>query len=242
MLALDFDGLICDGLAECLLVTWNGVYDLPLEDFSHAGLARIPRSFVDRFIHCRSFARHLGHFMVSFASEILAVEDEAQFEALYARFPAAEVEDFMDRVSRYRHRARVLREGEWLSHHALYPGMRDFLSARAGGVYIVTAKDADSVTKILATEGVQIAPERVYGERREKTSALRDIAARERLPVGEVCLVDDNLLNVLDARAAGFDGLWAMWGYAAPSHRELAVARNVPRQTLDGFFTLTQGS
>jgi phosphoglycolate phosphatase-like HAD superfamily hydrolase len=240
MLALDFDGLICDGLGECLLVTWNGMHGRPVDDFSGAGLRAIPEDFVRQFVHCRSFARHLGHFATAFAPGVLEIEDQASFEALYASFPAPLIENFVTKVNDYRQRARTTRERAWIDNHVLYPGMREFLGPRARELYIVTAKDVDSVAKILAAQDVHVDRRRVFGERRDKIPALREIAARETIAPAALRLVDDNLLNVIDARAAGFDGIWATWGYAAPAHGRLADERNVPRQSLDQFLAVGQ--
>lgn len=235
MLALDFDGLICDGLDECLLVTWNGMHDRRLEDFGPGGLAELPRAFVNQFTHCRRFARHLGHFMVAFEPRVVDVDNQAAFEALYAALPEPEIERFVAKVNQYRQLVRTSRERAWIDSHALYPGMRGFLAMRARDLYIVTAKDVDSVEKILASQSVHVNRAHVFGERRDKVPALQEIAQREGVLPHELCLVDDNLLNVIDARAAGFGGLWATWGYSAPAHHRLADQHRVPRQSLEQF-------
>ena len=47
-----------------------------------------------------------------------------------------------------------------------------------------------------------------------------------------VAVYDDNVPNVAEALAAGFDAVWAIWGYSSPEHRrtaEPAAAQHPPR-------------
>ena len=69
VIALDFDGVICDGLDECLLVSWLSFADRVQPSDGIPLLDTIPSSFKDRFARCRNFVRHSGHFIIPFLFE-----------------------------------------------------------------------------------------------------------------------------------------------------------------------------
>ncbi len=102
VLALDFEGFICDGLNECLLVTWNGYHEKALSDFSDEGLASLPHEFVERFKYLRNWASHVGHFFVSLLDPPPDISSQEDFNAVYASLPRAVIDLFVEKVMRYR--------------------------------------------------------------------------------------------------------------------------------------------
>lgn len=230
--ALDFDGLICDGLSENMLVAWNSHHGKELEAFGDRGLGEIPAAFAERFLAARAFARHLGHFLVPLVTA-QAVTTQREFDACWAVIAPAQVEEFVRRANDYRTRARAARSGTWLGYHELYPGMRELLRALDASTYIVTAKDAGSVLAILASNGIEMDAARVFGELRSKLRTLELIAEREGGDRADLLFLDDSVANVVGARGEGYDAHWATWGYNAPEHFELARDQRVPLVALD---------
>lgn len=231
----DFDGVICDGLHECILVSWNGHYGKDLSAFSDQGLASIPDNFVKRFRHCRNFAKHLGHFIVPLVDSTTSITSQEDFQRIYIAIVPDIVHEFMEKVTKYRHWARKEKEAEWLSHHTLYPGMERFLSSINLPVYIVTAKDSESVMKILSSFGIKLDESRIFGEQQTKLDALSRIAHLEEVPNQELYFFDDNILNVIEARRAGYSAYWATWGYNTPDHFHIARENSVPSVSLSEF-------
>jgi HAD superfamily hydrolase (TIGR01509 family) len=236
--ALDFDGVICDALLESILVTWNGYYEKSLADFSNAGLLAIPLSFINRFIWCRKFSRHLGHFFVSLLDPMPPVRDQQAFDAFYQSIQPDDIRRFTQNVSSYRDLARQQKTEQWLSYHRLYPGVSRFLTTVTSPIYIVTAKDAQAVFALLDYAGITFPFEHIYGEQQEKTSALRAIQQREEVKSSEVFFVDDNLPNIMAARQAGYNASWAIWGYNTPDHFLLAQRQAIPSLSLKDFLQL----
>jgi phosphoglycolate phosphatase-like HAD superfamily hydrolase len=226
-LALDFDGVIFDGLNECVLVTWYGHHGGTAADFGSEGLSAVPSGFVTRFAACRAYAKHLGHFYLSFSEALDQVQDQAGFDALYAAMPAPEIEAFVVKVTRFRALARDARRLEWLNQQQVYRGMDTMLSSSPLPVYIVTAKDAASVLELLQHVGVSLERSRVFGELRDKLAALKSVCEREHAAPHEIGVVDDNVLNALAAKNHGYTARWALWGYQARGHREIAQANDL---------------
>lgn len=237
ILALDFDGLLVDGLNECLLVSWNGHHEVGVDRFSDTGLADLPLNFIEKFKHHRSFAKHLGHFYMPFQRDAGVFRSQGEFDRAYEALPAREVEAFVQKVTAYRTLARQTWRERWLGYHAFYDGLADWLLETDLPVCIVTAKDAGSVSEILMQAGIQVPPSQIYGECREKLTALQAVADQFDVPREQVCFFDDNVLNARDALQAGFRAHWARWGYNAPEHAEIARQAGLPAVQLHDLIT-----
>jgi phosphoglycolate phosphatase-like HAD superfamily hydrolase len=237
--ALDFDGVIADGLNECILVTWNGYYDLHLDDFSVEGLAKVPAWFIERFTHCRNFAKHLGHFAVTIFDRDTPIKTQSDYERIYLLLDPLEVESFVKKVNIYRANVRTFQESLWLDQHTFYPKIQSFLEGLNAPLYIVSAKDRDSIIKILTRAGIEINQNQVFGEQRNKSIALSAIQQRESVSPQEIFFLDDNIINVIDVQQAGYGAYWALWGYKADDHLELARQHQVATLSLEQLSELT---
>lgn len=234
VLALDFDGLIADGADECILVSWNGYFGKSDVDFSESALAAIPAEFKERFLNHRSFAKHLGHFFMPF-NDFGFFKTQQEFDDAYATLDAVCVEKFVTDVTAYRALVRLQYRQQWLNYHSFYDGVIHLLKNCSCPIYVVTAKDAQSVQEILQNENIIIPDSQVFGERRNKNEALLAIAEQMGIEPSQVHFYDDNILNARDAYIAGFSAYWAVWGYNAPEHFSLASELRLPVATLDRF-------
>lgn len=232
--AFDFDGLLVDGLNECVLVSWNGFHNKGIEHFGSEGLEAIPASFIDTFKNHRNFSRHLGHFITPFYAH-KHFKNQTDFDAAYSQLDDNVVNGFVERVNAYRKTARQIHYKQWLQYHSFYPGIENLLKEISCPIYIVTGKDAASVNEILQCSNILIPPEKIFGECREKVTVLSKIAKMEHVSTNEVSFFDDNISNARNAHEHGFNSYWATWGYNAPDHWEIAQAAGVPIISLDDF-------
>jgi phosphoglycolate phosphatase-like HAD superfamily hydrolase len=222
VLALDFDGVICDSLEEGLLISWNAHAGAAVRAFVEPGLAGVPPEVTERFTGCRPFARHLGHWLVPFTISSVPAS-HAEFAARFDELPGQTIDTFTAAAARYRAAVRRTYPDEWLSHHIVQPGLDDVLSS----AYIVTARDGESVGRILRAHGIAVDDTRIFGSSTDKTAALRTIAVSEAVDPADVTLVDDNIENCLAARAGGYDAWWATWGYGTPTDHARAVNQGI---------------
>jgi phosphoglycolate phosphatase-like HAD superfamily hydrolase len=232
--AFDFDGLLVDGLNECVLISWNGFHKKSLDAFGPAGLEAVPEQFIETFTNHRNFARHLGHFVAPFYLT-RHFSSQAQFDAAFACIDGDAVEEFVARAAAYRNLARSARHQRWLQYHAFYPGVEQLLKNASCPIYIVTGKDAASVDKLLRGAGIVVPAARIFGDCRDKVPVLKRIAATESAEPAQLGFFDDNVTNACNAHANGFSSYWATWGYHAPDHAALARAAGVPALALDAF-------
>jgi HAD superfamily hydrolase (TIGR01509 family) len=218
-LVLDFDGVICDSFKECMLVVWNGAHGKPVDDFSDQGLQALPPDFVERFRRYRPFAQHLGQLLVALLEDLPLIETQEAFEVLYQSLSRTRREMFIWAVSQYRQQAREQHPAIWLKMQRCYRGIIPFLANRAGPIYIVTARDQESVLTLLSSKGLHLSPEQVLGEQSPKLAALTTIARREQVEPSALIFVDDHPANVQVARQAGYQAYLALWGHITPLQR-----------------------
>ena len=232
MLILDFDGVICDALTECALVTWLGVHPPSPHSPVSAYTPAMPRGFLERFRTIRDYARTLQHFVTAHRPMAAYLNSQAGFDRLYGTIADVFVADFTAAASAARARCREEEPGFWSGLHTLYPGIDQLLRRHAGKVCIVTAKDEDSVWRILRHHKVDDTVLEIVGESSRKADAVRKLTARHGVTAAESTFIDDNLTNAVQVAGTGARALWATWGYHTPEHEEQADRAGLPRLRL----------
>lgn len=218
MLFLDFDGVVCDALPECALVTWFGVHHLPDPPDGPIALAQLPAAFLDRFRRVRNYSRLLDHFLVAHLTESAGITSQDGFDRMFATLSPERVATFTATASAARAALRSRQPEFWLGLHTLYPGATDLFEQYSGGIVIITAKDVASTTEILAHHGLAGAVAHIEGECADKARAVARISTELGIDPSGSLFVDDNLANVLRVRETGTPALWALWGYHTADH------------------------
>ncbi len=220
LLALDFDGVICDSLDECLVSAVNARRRLQGEP----GLLQTPDDIdgdlVRRFRRHRHVVRGAGEY------ETLLHWLETRGDAPTTTAFSAAVRQRPDEVAAFqpvffaaRAALRDRDAGAWTALH------RRYLQATAGWdalratheIHVVTTKDLTSVRHFNAAWRLELDDDRLHTCERsaDKATAVRRLAARRGAAPGDVTFVDDHPLHLEDVAATGARCLWASWGYTA---------------------------
>jgi hypothetical protein len=240
ILALDFDGVICDGMREFVESSWraNAVAFGSTPDPSRR------EEIARRFAALRP-AIESGWEMVLMIA-VLAERDVSGDGELRERWAAVRDEWIARRALRTsalgealdRVRDDWVRQDKtgWLGSHQFYPPMAAWLRGvceQGLTLYVVTTKEARFSFELLAGQKVPIARDRVIGKqtpRREKWDVLRELAARHGLPPdGEgLWFVEDRFetLRGLHEKAPDLSAArlyLADWGYVF-ADRDMAEA------------------
>jgi phosphoglycolate phosphatase-like HAD superfamily hydrolase len=236
ILALDFDGVICDGMREYFESAWRAYRRLrptaPTEP---------PAGLFESFARLRPVVETgwemptLLHAVLSGAAEgeILAGWRPdgwlADLGALREAVGAA-LDDVRDRWI-------AADETGWLAAHRFYPGVIERLRGLASGpvrVYVITTKEGRFARKLLEGQGLALPPSHVYGKeaRRPKRAILLDLANGDG--GAGLWFVEDRLKTLQEVkteRALAGAGLFlAAWGYNTAAER--AAARDDDRIAL----------
>ena len=229
ILALDFDGVLCDGMREYFESAWRAYRRL-----RPRAPPRPPAGLFARFARLRPLVESgwempvLIHALRAGASRASLLRDwrpDAWLADLAATREA--VGAALDRV-----RDAWIAEdvAGWLASHRFYPGVIERLRGLAGGpvrVVVVTTKEGRFAQKLLARQGVTLGDADVYGKeaRRPKRAILLDLAAGG--DAARVWFVEDRLRTLEDVtREPGLTGVrlfLAAWGYNTA--RDRAAAR-----------------
>ncbi len=242
VLALDFDGVLCNGLAEYFQSAWQTYCQiwLPLNPAPPDNLAAV-------FYRLRPVIE-TGWEMPVLLRAMLKGFSEARILASWSTVCSQVVteenlnpQDLGVKLDTVRDEwIRTDLEG-WLKSHQFYPG----IAARLQGwlesqvkIFIVTTKEGRFVQQLLQQEGIQLPRDRILGKegQRPKPETLRTLNAvsiwfvEDRLPALQAVASHTDLSQV---RLFLGD-----WGYNTPADQD--TARQDPRIQLLSLSQFTQ--
>ncbi len=248
VLALDFDGVICDSAREIFRVGARAYAtffpDSPLVrtlDPAGGGVA-VPggttfAAFVDLI--------PLGNRAEDFGVALRAIEaqksilDQASYDAFYAAIDPAWLREFHVRF--YEQRA-ALRDADleaWLALHApfqRFTGCLERLASRLT-LAIATAKDGTSVRLLLGRFGIAaLFPDELVLDKDtgiHKSDHLQALASRLGVDCTEITFIDDKVNHLQRVARLGVRPVLAGWGYNSERERALARRQGITVATLD---------
>ncbi len=231
VLALDFDGVLCDGLKEYFQTAWQAYNNL-----WHLGEQSPPEGVAERFYRLRPVVETGWEMPVVLRAIALGISDEdilqnwgtiaqqiVQKENLEPARLVAEVDEVRDRWI-----ASDL--NSWLAEHRFYPGVIDRLKlilASSTRTIIISTKEKRFIEKLLHQEGVDLAHLRIYGKetQRPKHQMLRELMME--YGTNEVFWFVEDRLKTLQGIQTHSDlqGVFlflADWGYNTLADRTIA--------------------
>jgi phosphoglycolate phosphatase-like HAD superfamily hydrolase len=242
ILALDFDGVLCDSSREVFVVAVDTYAALepdsnllgklmPLRDHAAAGGSEhlatdIYRRFCDLL--------PLGNRAEDFGVTLRAIEKDSTIhdQETYDAFYRAIGQPWLDRYHRRFYECRSeLREGDvrgWLQLHLPFPGLADTLRTHKERTLpaVATAKDARSVRLLLDELGFDnvFSTELILDKETgvEKTHHLRVLHERTGAEFEDITFVDDKVNHLVRVAELGVRPVLAGWGFNTDREHELA--------------------
>lgn len=201
VLALDFDGVLCDSARETGITGWKAAGTL----WDDMASSLPPQALLDDYCRARPVIE-TGFEAILMMRLIKDGESpDALLETFGHRLPetiarsgrdAAGLKDLYGSI-----RDRWIRENpqEWLSLSPLYPGTGEVLNAvpDRADCFIVTTKQERFVRQLLEFNGVAFDPEHIFGLDRgmKKEEVLRELM--DRYPGRRIHLVEDRLATLM---------------------------------------------
>jgi FMN phosphatase YigB (HAD superfamily) len=236
MLALDFDGVVCDGLLECAAVTWHAANTATTAGTPRLrqAVSEVPGEFLTTFASVRPLSRTLDDFMVTNAVPAGREVGREQFERCREGVGAERLTAQAAVGEQIRAQWRVADFPDWLALHTIYPEVAELLSSTRHAVAIVSAKDADSVWAILRHHRLAQHITSVVGSCRDKAPVLTALTGGLHTSAEPLVFIDDNLEHVRAAGSLpGIEPRWAVWGYHTPEDVDTAARLGIRSLTLD---------
>ncbi len=224
MLALDFDGVICNGLREYFQTSWR-VYsnvwgsgrELPSTELENA-FSRL-RPVVETGWEMPVVIHALESGFTE--SNILEDWSNIALELLHHhRLTPLDVGQVVDQV-----RDRWIDQDldQWLALHDFYPGMLDYLKSLDHFV-IISTKEARFIQALLDRNGVDLEPSQIYGKEKQcpKYETLLELLPNH----SQITFIEDRLKTLQTiATHSELDSvnlLFADWGYSLPKDHDSA--------------------
>lgn len=242
ILALDFDGVLCNGLQEYFQTAWRAYGILMGAD------PPLPPDLAERFYPLRAVVETGWEMPLLLYGLCQGVEDEA----ILARWGDIVPEllettgwtatQIMAAVDGVRDRWIATDLPSWLALHRFYPGVLDWVQqAQAMDIYpvIISTKEGRFIAQLLQQQGLALAPEQIMGKevKRPKGETLGQLLTNPpggSIAPASIWFIEDRYQTLEKVAAYPDLGNVALfladWGYNTP--RDRAAARHNDRVTV----------
>ncbi|QHG17335.1 HAD family hydrolase [Nostoc sp. ATCC 53789] len=232
ILALDFDGVICDGLIEYFEVAWRTYCEIwsPVNDTPADDLAL-------RFYRLRPVIETGWEMPVLIKALVDGIPDEKILHEWLSIAPQLLLNDKLQareiaaKLDNQRDEWITTDLNGWLSLHRFYPGVIEKLKLTLDSgvkLYIVTTKEGRFVQQLLQQEGVNLPTSSIYGKevKRPKYEILRGLKQQVENQPLSLWFVEDRLKTLqLVQQQTDLEDVklfLADWGYNTQAEREAA--------------------
>lgn len=214
ILALDFDGVICNSIDECLITSYNAFYKTRVDD-----LSKIPNNVKYFFCKYRFYVRPAGEYYLlhkAYQKSLINFNFRA-FHQLKNEY-MNEIKLFEKRFYSERDFLRKNKE-RWLSLHKIYEHVWEFFKEYKEGFFIVTTKDKDSVEMLSAYFGFRNQIRDIFSKEMstKKTELFASLFSKygNYLKNKQLAYVDDNEWHLADVQHLPVELYFATWGYSS---------------------------
>ena len=245
VLALDFDGVLCDSSREVFLVAVDAYAlqepDSPLlrrltelrDDAADGGNDHLDDPLVQAFaglLPLGNRAEDFGVALRALETEV-SIGDQDAYDSFYACHEQVWLESYHRLFYEARARLRAEDPAAWSRLHLPYPGLADILGRHADDTHlaVVTAKDGRSVHLLLEELemaeifGADLILDKETGV--EKTHHLQVLRDRLGADFSDITFVDDKVNHLEQVAGLGVRPVLAGWGFN--TQREHTLARSL---------------
>ena len=251
VLALDFDGVLCDSSREVFVVAVDTYAAIepdsallaqlrPLRDHAAAGgYEHLETEIHKRFRDLLPLGNRAEDFGVSLRAieKDATIGDQEAYDAFYRDIGRPWRDEFHRRFYACRRDLREANLERWLRLHLPYPGLADTLRKHRDRTLpaVATAKDARSVRLLLDELGLdgvfdqELILDKETGV--EKTHHLRVLHDRTGAAFNDITFVDDKVNHLVKVAELGVRPVLAGWGFN--TDREQVLARGLGFEVAD---------
>ncbi|HWT83184.1 MAG TPA: HAD family hydrolase [Candidatus Methylomirabilis sp.] len=247
VLALDFDGVICNSVYEGLYSAWRVYRDIwgGTGDGPPAGAAAT-------YVRLRPALEIGWEFPIALRAILEGIPEGSLLQEFQTKWRSQMLEKYHLSQSDLAARFDAARDtwiqkdlSSWLGCQHLYAGVADRLKVllkSKNQVFVITTKESRYATLIMEKNRVTFPVDRVWGKERDrpKTDLLRVLRQELRVQYGDIWFVEDRLKTLrsvqqqLDLGAVGL--FLAIWGYTTLAEQaEVATDPRIRPLTLEWF-------
>ena len=240
VIALDFDGVICDSAGETALSGWEAAARIwPNEFKTNPSL-----TLINDFRFCRPVLETGYQSIIIMTLLCRGVSKEEivnNFSELMDRFISEEKLSITNLVKCFGESRDLWINDDfqsWLDVHAFYPGVVQWVNKFVDRpVYIITTKEKRFASALVKAAGISTVNE-IFGlESGKKSDVLRVLAAKH--PSSQIHFFEDRLKTIISLNVPRVKSYLVDWGYNTESERsELKKHKNLEGISLPNFLRL----
>ncbi|MCU0569454.1 MAG: HAD family hydrolase [Oculatellaceae cyanobacterium Prado106] len=234
LLALDFDGVLCDGLIEYFQTSWRAyrqIWTFPTEN--------PPDGLAEQFYRLRPVVETgwempvLLHAILSGLSEAEILQNWATIAPQHLQPTGRTASEISTLVDSIRDQWIATDLDQWLSLHRFYPGVPERLQQvfdNALEMAIITTKEERFAKQLLEQQGIKLADDQIFGKscKRPKAQTLQmliqDLTQRGISP--DIWFIEDRLKTLqtiaTQPELSEVQLFLADWGYNTAGDRQIA--------------------
>jgi len=226
IVALDFDGVICDSIIECALVGFNAYAKLFLQKEVYiTAKEELPQIKLEKFRKLRPYIKKGWEYVIihKIIEENIDISNWGEYLEFLSKFEGENIECiFYDERMKFKKFDSL----KWFEANPIYPPILNSLRKTEKKLYIVTTKKKEFVLEILKNQEIEIREEKILTtfSNKSKKELLQEIAEKECVEVQEIIFVEDNVQSLIDVKDLGTVNYLAEWGYV--NEEQLLTAKN----------------
>lgn len=241
LLALDFDGVICDSAVECLVNSYNSFNIFKGYTSQKVyNLKEICAGYIETFRKFRPLVRVAKEY---YALWYLIRMNQPIDPNTSIRKQAKVGEENLDRFNSifYGQRQEWMESNinSWLDYNPLYGGIKKALSKISDkeNMLIVSSKDKSAIKAILQHNGLSIDDPKVWSSDSgmDKDEIFRKLGGNYSINLSNITFLDDNLNNLIKAKGMGIAVFFASWGYSMENEKKQVHEMGIPIVALEDF-------
>lgn len=242
----DFDGVICDSVLECLLVTYNAYHGLTDDSFERVlSLDAIPPEQQLRFRKLRPYLKGAEDFVpmylaITAGARIGNQDDFTAFRATHTEQLATYQQAFYAERDYLQQHEKTI----WLGMNPLFDGPKEALLACTSfeRTYILTTKRQQDVQEIFEFQQIPFPIEHViYMKAAGKLQKLLEMVREHDAAFDETIYVEDQIEFLTASSQHNIGSYLVEWGYVSDQQLALARRQGIPIITPREFTRLLQG-
>jgi phosphoglycolate phosphatase-like HAD superfamily hydrolase len=236
----DFDGVLCDSVQECALITYNAYNKLLSSSYQRIlSLEEIELSKREQFRKLRPYIRGAEDFVPIFVAieNNIRIANQKDFDTLRAEH---EKDLLKYQEAFYAERDFLLQHEKelWLSLNLFFEGIEDALKQCTSfdQIYILTTKRQADVLEIFQYQGIPFPAEHVaYVKAAGKLGKLLDILQENDAVIDESAYIEDQVDFLVESKKHNIGSYLVEWGYVSEEQKTLAQQHEIPIITLRKF-------
>ena len=207
ILCLDFDGVICDSVLECLVSSWIACFEGDPPD-------RVSRLLKTRFLALRPFIRSGEDYVLiqQLLEKDRSIANQEEFDGMLKKAGSSRMAEYKKRFYAARESLFDSDRGYWFGLNRLYPHVEDLLKrfAEHTNLYVVSTKRPDFIAEILSFHGIRFDTARIhYSASVPKLEIGEQLADEHR--ADRAFFVDDQIDHLVGGSHPAVEPCLASW-------------------------------